>query len=116
MLGYGIGYIGQGSTYNFMAAYFVVFLTNCVGLDSAMAGSITSVALLVEVVAGMIVGNLSDNCTSSMGKKAALRSCCRIDDASYYGADYANCRRFRDDAFYLLSGSVHRVPSLLFDL
>ena len=69
MLGYGIGYIGQGSTYNFMAAYFVVFLTNCVGLDSAMAGSITSVALLVEVVAGMIVGNLSDNCTSSMGKR-----------------------------------------------
>lgn len=52
-----------------MAAYFVVFLTNCVGLNSAMAGSITSIALLAEVVTGMIVGNLSDNCTSPMGKR-----------------------------------------------
>lgn len=69
MLGYGIGYIGQGSTYNFMGAYFVVFLTNCVGLNSTMASSITSIALLVEVVTGMIVGNLSDNCTSPMGKR-----------------------------------------------
>lgn len=69
MLGYGIGYIGQGNTYNFMAAYFVVFLTNCVGLSSAMAGSITSIALLVEVVTGMVVGNLSDNCTLAMGKR-----------------------------------------------
>lgn len=52
-----------------MAAYFVVFLTNCVGLSSSMAGTITSIALLVEVVTGMIVGNLSDNCTSPMGKR-----------------------------------------------
>lgn len=69
MIGYGIGYIGQGSTYNFMAAYFVVFLTNSVGLSAGVAGTITSIALLVEVIAGMIVGNLSDNCTSPMGKR-----------------------------------------------
>ena len=69
MLGYGIGYIGQGSSYNFMSAYFVVFLTNCVGLGSGVAGAITSIALLVEVAAGMVVGNLSDHCTSSMGKR-----------------------------------------------
>ncbi len=69
MLGYGIGYIGQGSSYNFMSAYFVVFLTNCVGLGSGTAASITSIALLVEVVTGMVVGNLSDHCTSSMGKR-----------------------------------------------
>lgn len=69
MLGYGIGYIGQASVYNLLAAYFVVFLTNCVGLSSAMAGTIMSFALIVEVIAGMIVGNLSDNCTSLMGKR-----------------------------------------------
>ena len=40
MVGYGIGYIAQGSTYNFMGAYFVIFLTNSVGLDSAMALSL----------------------------------------------------------------------------
>ena len=69
MIGYGIGYIGQGSSYNFMSAYFVLFLTNCVGLNAAVASGISSAALLVEVVMGMIVGNLSDNCTSKMGRR-----------------------------------------------
>lgn len=69
MLGYGIGYIGQGSTYNFMGTYFVVFLTNCAGLSPTLASAIASVGLFAEVIAGMIVGNLSDNCTSPMGKR-----------------------------------------------
>ena len=69
MLGYGIGYIGQGASYNFMSAYFVLFLTNCVGMESALAGTISSVALLIEVIAGMIVGNWSDNCTSRLGRR-----------------------------------------------
>lgn len=69
MLGYGIGHIAQGNTYNFMGSYFVIFLTNSVGLNSAMAGTITSIALLVEVITGMVVGNLSDHCRSSMGKR-----------------------------------------------
>lgn len=69
MIGYGIGYVGQGSTYNFMGSYFVIFLTNSAGMGSAMAGTITSIALLAEVLTGMIVGNLSDHCKSSMGKR-----------------------------------------------
>lgn len=69
MYGYGVGYIGQGSSYNFMSAYFVLFLTNCVGLDGKVAGMISSAALFVEVIVGMIVGNLSDNCTSKMGRR-----------------------------------------------
>lgn len=52
-----------------MSAYFVLFLTNCVGLNAAVASGISSAALLVEVVMGMIVGNLSDNCTSKMGRR-----------------------------------------------
>ncbi len=69
MIGYGVGYVGQGSTYNFMGSYFVIFLTNSVGIGSAMAGTITSIALLAEVLTGMIVGNLSDHCKSPMGKR-----------------------------------------------
>ncbi len=69
MYRYGLGYLGQGTSYNFMSAYFVVFLTNCVGLNSSLAGTISSLALLVEVIGGMIFGNLSDNCQSKMGKR-----------------------------------------------
>lgn len=69
MYNYGLGYLGQGASYNFMSAYFVVFLTNCVGINSSLAGTISSLALLVEVMGGMIFGNLSDNCQSKMGKR-----------------------------------------------
>ena len=51
ILGYGLGALGQGAAYYFMSSYFVVFLTNCVGLGAAAAGTISSIALLVEVIA-----------------------------------------------------------------
>lgn len=69
MLDYGAGYIGQSVTYNLMSVYFVVFMTNCVGFSTTWASFIMSTALLVEMAAGMVIGNLSDNCTSSMGKR-----------------------------------------------
>lgn len=69
MIGYGIGSLGQGLTYGFMSTYFVVFLTNSVGLSSSLATTISALALLVEVLAGMIIGNISDRCTSKMGKR-----------------------------------------------
>lgn len=69
IFGYGLGSLGQGAVYYFMSAYFVVFLTNSVGLSAAVAGTISSVALMVEVVTGMIVGNLSDRCGFKLGKR-----------------------------------------------
>ena len=69
ILGYGLGSLGQGAVYYFMSAYFVVFLTNSVGLSAAVAGTISSIALMVEVVTGMIVGNLSDRCGFKLGKR-----------------------------------------------
>ena len=69
ILGYGLGALGQGAAYYFMSSYFVLFLTNCVGIGAAVAGTVSSVALLVEVIAGMTVGNLSDRCSSKMGRR-----------------------------------------------
>ena len=69
MHSYGIGYIGQGASYGFMSTYFVLFLTNSVMLSSSAAAAISSAALLLEVFMGMLVGNLSDSCTSAMGRR-----------------------------------------------
>lgn len=69
IFGYGFGSLGMGAAYYFMSAYFVVFLTNCVGLNSAIATTISAVALLVEVAAGMVVGNISDRCGAEMGRR-----------------------------------------------
>ena len=67
--GYGLGSLGLGAVYYFMSAYFVVFLTNSVGLSSTVATTIASIALAVEVITGMIIGNYSDKCTSKHGKR-----------------------------------------------
>ncbi len=69
IFGYGLGALGQGASYYFISSYFVVFLTNCVGFNSSIAGTISSLAMVVEVIAGMIVGNYSDRCTSKMGRR-----------------------------------------------
>lgn len=67
--GYGFGAIGFGSVYYFMATYHVVFLTNCVGFNATIASTISSVALIIEAVAGMVVGNVSDRCNSKFGRR-----------------------------------------------
>ena len=47
----------------------VEIMTNCVGIKSSLAGTIMAVALFIEVIAGMAVGNYSDQCTSKLGKR-----------------------------------------------
>lgn len=69
MYAYSEGYLGQGTSYCFMSTYLVVYLSECVGLSSSTASTISALALLVEVVMGMIIGNASDNCTSKMGRR-----------------------------------------------
>ncbi len=69
MISYGLGYIGQGAAYAFISTYLVLFLTDCVGLGSTTAGTISSLALFVEVAMGMLIGNISDSCTSKMGRR-----------------------------------------------
>ena len=66
---YSLGYMGQGAAYNFMSTYFIVFMTDCLGLSSSLSASIMSIALLIEVISGMAVGNISDNCSSKIGKR-----------------------------------------------
>ncbi len=68
-LGYRLGYLGQGCSYMFISTYALLYMTNIVGLASSVASFIVSVALLVEVAAGMIIGNISDSFQSVMGKR-----------------------------------------------
>lgn len=67
--GYGIGYIGQGASYGFISVYFVIYLTNCVGISPFYASLIMSLSLVVEVAAGMLWGNLSDRCSLKSGRR-----------------------------------------------
>lgn len=81
-LGYGLGSLGLGATYYFMSAYFVVFLTNCVGLNPTAATSISALALMVEVVYGMTVGSFPTHVLQkwedvSLSYASLLLQCCQ---------------------------------------
>ena len=71
-IGYGIGYIGQGASYGFISVYFVIYLTNCVGISPVYASLIMSLSLIIEVAAGMLWGNLSDRCRLKMGRRRSF--------------------------------------------
>lgn len=66
---YSLGYTGQGAAYNLMSTYFIVFMTDCVGMNSGLSSTIMSLALLVEVAAGMVIGNISDQFHSRLGRR-----------------------------------------------
>lgn len=67
--GYAVGNIGESITYNFVNTYFVVYMTNNIGMSMANATTIMSVALYVEVIAGMLFGHISDMCTMKFGRR-----------------------------------------------
>ena len=66
---YGVGFVGQGASYVMMGTYLVLFLTNCVGLSSVAAATISSLALFAEVIAGVLIGNISDGFRSRWGRR-----------------------------------------------
>lgn len=78
MVGYGVGYVGQSLSYTIVSAYFGFFMTTCVGIGASQAGSIMSVALCLEACAGMILGNLSDNCICRLGRRRPFVLCTSI--------------------------------------
>lgn len=69
LVNYSLGYTGQGAAYNFISTYFIVFMTDCVGMSSSLSSMIMSLALLVEVAAGMVIGNISDQFHSRLGRR-----------------------------------------------
>lgn len=118
MIGYGIGYIGQAASYNFMAVYLVVFLTGCVGINAAQAASISSLALLLEVAIGMIVGNLSDRCTLKLGRRipfilAAATSMIPIFGLCFASVGFSGTARF---AYYLAFAMLFRIFFSCFEI
>lgn len=67
--GYALGSFGDSVPYNLFSLYFLFYLTDVVGMQPAIAGTISSVAVLWNAIANPIVGQLSDNSTSRYGRR-----------------------------------------------
>lgn len=72
MLGYGSASLADSLSYNFIATYFLFFLTTAVGISPAVAGVITVVGAIWDGCINPIVGYFSDHIRTTMGRRRPL--------------------------------------------
>ena len=67
--GYGICSTGEAAMYTFINSFFLLFLTSVVGMSADKASMVVSAGLVMEMAGALIVGKMSDSCTSSKGRR-----------------------------------------------
>ena len=70
--GYGLGTVGDSIPYTLFFSYFIFYLTNYVGMEPALAGIISFVAVLWNAVAGPVIGYMSDNSMNPKGRRRPM--------------------------------------------
>lgn len=68
-MGYGAGAVGEAGFYQFVTSFQLIFLTGVVGMPPGMAGTITSLTILVEAICSIVVGRFSDQLTWRYGRR-----------------------------------------------
>lgn len=68
-VGYAIGQMGDSVGYGVFYTFFLVFLTDFVGLDPALSGIISLIAVLWDAVTDPIIGHVSDNLRCRYGRR-----------------------------------------------
>ena len=69
LLGYGAASFADSGPYNFVMVFFILFLTTVAGISPEKAGTISSITILLDGIAGAILGYVSDNIRSKMGRR-----------------------------------------------
>ena len=67
--GYGLFATGEAAMYTFINSFFMLFLTSVVGMAADKASMVVSVGLVMEMAGALIVGKMSDSCTSPKGRR-----------------------------------------------
>ena len=68
-LSYGVGGICDNTMYTLSGTYLLLFLTTVAGVSPAMAGTISAIGSIWEAVCGPVIGFMSDNTFSRMGRR-----------------------------------------------
>ncbi|MGL6218320.1 MAG: MFS transporter, partial [Lacrimispora sphenoides] len=69
ILGYGTASASDAITYNFVFMFLLFFLTDIAGINPALAGSISLIAVIWDAVSTPILGQISDNTRSKYGRR-----------------------------------------------
>jgi GPH family glycoside/pentoside/hexuronide:cation symporter len=67
-VGYGSGDLAANCFYGIISSFVMIYLTNTVGLDSAIVGTLILVSKLFDGVTDIFFGNLIDKTRSKMGR------------------------------------------------
>lgn len=67
-IGYGSGDIAGNVVYAFLSTFVMVYLTNTVGLNAGIVGSLIAASKLLDGVTDVFFGNMIDKTKSKMGK------------------------------------------------
>ncbi|MBQ6388923.1 MAG: MFS transporter [Mogibacterium sp.] len=68
-LTYGVGEIFGGGCFVIINAFFIVFLTNALGMNPALAGTIPMIGKIWDAVTDPIMGNIVERTSSKYGPK-----------------------------------------------
>lgn len=67
--GYGMGMIGECLAMNTFYIYFLFFLTNAVGINAGVAGTVAMIATFWGAFTDLIAGSKTDNSTNPKGRR-----------------------------------------------
>lgn len=67
--GYGVATIADAAPYSFVTVYSIVFFTTVAGLSAETAGMISAVTIILNGIAEMSLGYISDNWNSKYGRR-----------------------------------------------
>ena len=68
MVGYGSGDIAGNVVYAFLSSFVMIYLTNTVGLEAGVIGTLIAVSKLLDGVTDVFFGSMIDKTKSKMGK------------------------------------------------
>ncbi len=68
MVGYGSGDIAGNVVYAFLTSFVMIYLTNTIGLDPGIVGTLIAVSKLLDGVTDVFFGTMIDRTKSKMGK------------------------------------------------
>lgn len=69
MLCYGVGALGEGIGYNVFFAFFIFFMTTIAGISPAVAGAVSTIAVLWDAVTDPMIGIWSDRTKNKHGRR-----------------------------------------------
>ena len=67
-VGYGSGDIAGNVVYAFLSSFVMIYLTNTIGLNSGIVGTLIAVSKLFDGITDIFFGTMIDRTKSKMGK------------------------------------------------